>query len=288
MEYAIKVQGLTKHYKDFTLDNVSFQVPAGSIVGFIGENGAGKSTTIKAILDLIQKDAGSIELLGQENGARNREIKEQISVIFDECYFPDGLMVENVNQMMKQTYRHWEPETFFHYCKEFGLPGKKEVKEFSRGMKVKLSIAVALSHKAKLIILDDACGSLDPIVRNEILDIFMDFIQEEEHTVFLSSHITSDIEKICDYILLIHKGRILFFENKDALLYDYGIVKCTEEQYKELDPAWIVGVQKNRFEVEVLVNNRQALKGQPHDYVVDQASIEDILLYVVKNNIKKI
>lgn len=288
MEYAIKVQGLTKHYKDFTLDNVSFQVPAGSIVGFIGENGAGKSTTIKAILDLIQKDAGSIELLGQENGARNREIKEQISVIFDECYFPDGLMVENVNQMMKQTYRHWEPETFFHYCKEFGLPGKKEVKEFSRGMKVKLSIAVALSHKAKLIILDDACGSLDPIVRNEILDIFMDFIQEEEHTVFLSSHITSDIEKICDYILLIHKGRVLFFENKDALLYDYGIVKCTEEQYKELDPAWIVGVQKNRFEVEVLVNNRQALKGQPHDYVVDQASIEDILLYVVKNNIKKI
>ena len=142
-------------------------------MGFIGENGAGKSTTIKAILDLIQKDDGSIELLGQENGARNREIKEQISVIFDECYFPDGLMVENVNQMMKQTYRHWEPETFFHYCKEFGLPGKKEVKEFSRGMKVKLSIAVALSHKAKLIILDDACGSLDPIVRNEILDIFM-------------------------------------------------------------------------------------------------------------------
>ena len=197
-------------------------------------------------------------------------------------------MVENVNQMMKQTYRHWEPETFFHYCKEFGLPGKKEVKEFSRGMKVKLSIAVALSHKAKLIILDDACGSLDPIVRNEILDIFMDFIQEEEHTVFLSSHITSDIEKICDYILLIHKGRILFFENKDALLYDYGIVKCTEEQYKELDPAWIVGVQKNRFEVEVLVNNRQSLEGQFHDYVVDQASIEDILLYVVKNNIEKI
>lgn len=288
MEYAIKVQGLTKHYKDFTLDNVSFQVPTGSIVGFIGENGAGKSTTIKAILDLIQKDDGSIELLGQENGAKNREIKEQISVIFDECYFPDGLMVENVNQMMKQTYRHWEPETFFHYCKEFGLPGKKEVKEFSRGMKVKLSIAVALSHKAKLIILDDACGSLDPIVRNEILDIFMDFIQEEEHTVFLSSHITSDIEKICDYILLIHKGRILFFENKDALLYDYGIVKCTEEQYKELDPAWIVGVQKNRFEVEVLVNNRQSLEGQFHDYVVDQASIEDILLYVVKNNIEKI
>ncbi len=287
MEYAIRVKGLTKHYKDFTLDNVSFEVPTGSIVGFIGENGAGKSTTIKAILDLIRKDAGTIELLGQENGAGNREIKEQIGVIFDECYFPDGLTVEDVNRMMKYTYRQWETETFFGYCKRFELPGKKAVKEFSRGMKVKLSIAAALSHQAKLIILDDACGSLDPVVRNEILDIFMGFIQEEEHTVFLSSHITSDIEKICDYILLIHKGKLLFFENKDALLYDYGIVRCTEEQYRELDPALSVGVQKNRFEVEVLVNNRQALKEQFPDYVVDQASIEDILLYVVKNNIKK-
>ena len=287
MEYAIKVEGLTKHYKDFTLDNVSFEVPTGSIVGFIGENGAGKSTTIKAILNLIQKDAGTTELLGRENGAEDRELKEQISVIFDECYFPDGLTVEDVNRMMKCTYRRWEQETFFRHCKRFELPGKKAVKEFSRGMKVKLSIAVALSHQAKLIILDDACGSLDPIVRNEILDIFMDFIQEEDHTVFLSSHITSDIEKICDYILLIHKGRLLFFENKDALLYDYGIVRCTEEQYKGLESSLVVGVQKNRFEVEVLVNNRQTLKEQSPDYVVDQASIEDILLYVVKNNIKK-
>lgn len=287
MEYAIKVDGLTKQYKDFTLDNVSFAVPAGSIVGFIGENGAGKSTTIKAILDLIRKDAGTIELLGQENGAGNREVKEQISVIFDECYFPDGLMVEDVNRMMKQTYRFWEQETFFNYCRRFELPGKKAVKEFSRGMKVKLSIAAALSHKAKLIILDDACGSLDPVVRSEILDIFMDFIQEEDHTVFLSSHITSDIEKICDYILLIHKGKLLLFENKDALLYDYGIVRCTKEQFRELDPSLVVGVQENRFEVEVLVNNRQALKGRSCDYVIDQASIEDILLYVVKNNIKK-
>ncbi|MCI8599389.1 MAG: ABC transporter ATP-binding protein [Lachnospiraceae bacterium] len=285
MDYAIEVKGLTKKYNGFTLDHVSFQIPTGSIVGFIGENGAGKSTTIKAILDLIQRDSGEVQLFGKKDGAQDKELKEDISVIFDECYFPDGLRVLDVNQMMKQIYRHWEPATFLEYCRRFDLPDKRPVKEFSRGMKVKLSIAVGLSHKAKLIILDDACGSLDPIVRNEILDIFMEFIQEEDHTVFLSSHITSDIEKICDYILLIHKGRLLFFENKDALLYDYGVVRCSEEQYREINPELIVGVQKNRFEVEVLVNNRHILDERPHDYVIDQASIEDILLYVVKCNL---
>lgn len=157
MKYAIEVEGLTKHYKDFTLDNVSFRVPAGSIVGFIGENGAGKTTTIKAILDLIQRNAGTVRILERENGGRDKEVKEQIGVIFDECYFPDGLRVVDVNQMMRQIYRCWDSDKFFNYCKEFGLPEKKEVKEFSRGMKVKLSIVVALSHQARLIILDDAC-----------------------------------------------------------------------------------------------------------------------------------
>ncbi len=285
MKYAIEVEGLTKHYKDFTLDNVSFRVPAGSIVGFIGENGAGKTTTIKAILDLIQRDAGTVRILERENGGRDKEVKEQIGVIFDECYFPDGLRVVDVNQMMRQIYRCWDSDKFFNYCKEFGLPEKKEGKEFSRGMKVKLSIGVALSHQARLIILDDACGALDPVVRNEILDIFMDFIQEEDHTVFLSSHITSDIEKICDYIMLIHQGKLLFFENKDALLYHYGIVRCTEEQYKALDPNLIVGMRRNRFEVEVLVNNRQVLEEHSHDYVIDPASVEEILLYVAKSSV---
>ena len=288
MKNAIEVKGLTKRYKVFTLDQVSFQVPAGSIVGFIGENGAGKSTTIKAILDLIQKDAGTVELLGEKDGGRRKEVKEQLSVVFDECYFPEGLRVADVNRMMNQVYAHWEPDTFFDYCRRFELPDRKAVKEFSRGMKVKLSIAVGLSHRAKLMILDDACGSLDPIVRNEILDIFLEFIQEEDHSVFLSSHITSDIEKICDYILLIHKGRILFFENKDALLYDYGIVRCTKEQYKELPPELVVGVRENRFEVEALVNNRRALEGHSHEFVIDQASVEDILLYVVKCNVESV
>lgn len=283
MEYAIEVNGLTKHYKDFTLDNVSFQVPAGSIVGFIGENGAGKSTTIKAILDLIQIDSGNIRVLGKENAMKDRDLKEQIGVVFDESYFPDNMNIKNVDTMMRQIYHQWESSTFLDYCRRFELPNGKPVKDFSRGMKMKLSIAVALSHQAKLLILDEATSGLDPIVRNEILDIFLEFIQEEDHTVFLSSHITSDIEKISDYILLIHKGRILLFENKDTLIYDYGLIRCSEEEFTKLERALVLGIQKNRFEVEVLVKNRKELENRYPNLVMDRVSIEDILLYAVKN-----
>ncbi|MCI8558135.1 MAG: ABC transporter ATP-binding protein [Lachnospiraceae bacterium] len=282
MEYAIEVNGLTKHYKDFTLDNVSFQVPSGSIVGFIGENGAGKSTTIKAILDLIQADSGSIRILGKENGMRERELKEQIGVVFDESYFPDNLNIKNVDTMMRQIFRQWESGVFRDYCKRFELAEGKPVKDFSRGMKMKLSIAVALSHHTKLLILDEATSGLDPIVRNEILDIFLEFIQEEDHTIFLSSHITSDIEKISDYILLIHKGKLLFFENKDTLIYDYGLIRCGEEDFARLDSSFVLGMQKNRFEVEALVKNRRELENQYPNLVIDRVSIEDILLYTVK------
>ena len=282
MEYAIRVKGLTKHYKDFTLDNVSFEVPTGSIVGFIGENGAGKSTTIKAILDLIRKDAGTIELLGQENGAGNREIKEQIGVIFDECYFPDGLTVEDVNRMMKYTSRQWETETFFGYCKRFELPGKKAVKEFSRGMKVKLSIAAALSHQAKLIILDDACGSLDPVVRNEILDIFMDFIQEEEHSILLSSHITSDLEKIADHITFIHRGRLLMTASKNDLAYHYGVMRCRENQFRALAPEDILAYRKRDLQIDVLVRDKKEAERKYKDVVIDHVSVDEIMLLLVK------
>lgn len=283
MEYAIEVKGLTKHYKDFTLDNISFQVPSGSIVGFIGENGAGKSTTIKAILDLIQIDSGSIRVLGKENAMKDRELKEQIGVVFDESYFPDNLNIKNVDTIMRKIYHQWESGSFLDYCKRFELPYEKSVKEFSRGMKMKLSIAVALSHHTKLLILDEATSGLDPIVRNEILDIFLEFIQEEDHTVFLSSHITSDIEKISDYILLIHKGKILFFENKDSLIYDYGLIHCSEEELAKLEGVSALGMQKNRFEVEVLVKNRKELENKYPDLVMDRVSIEDILVYTVKN-----
>lgn len=282
MEYAIEVKGLTKHYPDFTLDHVSFQVPAGSIVGFIGENGAGKTTTMKALLDLIHPEEGEIRLLGCANGACEKELKEEIGVVLDASYFPDNLNVPHINRIMRQMYRNWETQKFLDYCRRFHLPENKMVKEFSRGMKMKLSIAVALSHQTRLLILDEATSGLDPIVRSEILDIFLEFIQEEDHTVFLSSHITSDIEKIADYILLIHEGRILFYEEKDALLYEYGIARCSEEQFARLSTEQIAGVRRNRFEVEALVKNREGLKEQFPDLIVDPVTIEDILLYLVK------
>lgn len=284
MKYAIEVEGLVKKYDDFMLDHVSFRIPEGSIVGFIGENGAGKSTTIKAVLNLLHVDEGTIRILGKENGAKECEIKEQIGVVLDESYFPENLKLYQIAKILKNIYKNWEEEKFQDYCKKFKISDKKLYKEFSRGMKMKLSIAAALSHQTKLLILDEATSGLDPVVRNEILDIFLDFIQDEEHTIFLSSHITSDIEKISDYILLIHDGKILFFENKDELLYEYGMVHCSEEQLKKLDPTKILGMQKNAFETEVLVKNRRDLEKTERDLVVDPVSIEEILLYVVKNH----
>ena len=286
MEYAVEVQGLTKRYPGFTLDHVSFAVPSGSIVGFIGENGAGKSTTMKAVLNLIRRDEGSVRLLGKEDGAEYPEIKEQIGVVFDESYFPDNLKIRDVDRIMRSIFRSWESGKFLDYCRRFGLPEKKIVKTFSRGMKMKLSIAAALSHQTKLLIMDEATSGLDPVVRNEILDLFQEFVQEEDHTVFLSSHITSDIERIADYILLIHKGRILLFEDKDMLLYEYGVARCSREQAQKLDKALIVGVRRSQFETEVLVRNRKAVKEQP-DLVVDRASLEDILLFTVKNGLEE-
>ena len=286
MEYAIEVKGLTKHYPDFTLDQVSFQIPTGTIVGFIGENGAGKTTTIKALLNLIHPEEGEIRLLGKENGGADKKLKEQIGVVLDTSYFPDNLKIPHINRIMQQMYRNWETETFLEYCRRFRLPEKKTVKEFSRGMKMKLSISVALSHHTKLLILDEATSGLDPVVRSEILDIFLEFIQEEDHTVFLSSHITSDIEKIADYILLIHEGNILLYEEKDALLYEYGLARCSEEQFARLNTDQIVGVRRNRFEVEALVKNREELKEQFPDLILDPVTIEDILLYLVKQPAK--
>lgn len=286
MEYAVEVQGLTKRYPGFTLEHVSFAVPSGSIVGFIGENGAGKSTTMKAVLNLIRRDEGSVRLLGREDGAEYPEIKEQIGVVFDESYFPDNLKIRDVDRIMRSIFRSWESGKFLDYCRRFGLPEKKIVKTFSRGMKMKLSIAAALSHQTKLLIMDEATSGLDPVVRNEILDLFQEFVQEEDHTVFLSSHITSDIERIADYILLIHKGRILLFEDKDMLLYEYGVARCSREQAQNLDKALIVGVRRSQFETEVLVRNRKAVKEQP-DLVVDRASLEDILLFTVKNGLEE-
>ncbi|WP_286947685.1 ABC transporter ATP-binding protein, partial [Acetobacterium sp. UBA5834] len=218
MTNAIEIKNLNKNYQDFQLKDVSFKVPRGSIVGFIGENGAGKTTTIKAILNLIKRDGGTIEMLGMDNLKDEKKIKASVGVVMDGCNFHDNLKTGDISKMLASIYKNWNQKLYQQYLKKFKLPENKIIKEFSRGMKMKLQIAVALSHEPELLILDEATSGLDPIVREEILDVFMEFIQDEEHAILISSHITSDLDKIADYIVFIHQGEILLDEEKETLL----------------------------------------------------------------------
>lgn len=295
---AIEVKNLTKKYEGFELNNISFDIPEGSIVGFIGENGAGKSTAMKAILGLIPVDQGDITVLEQKivgetaNEKTDEKWREQIGVVFDECNFSNELKIKNINSFMKHIYQTWDEKVFLDYIGKFDLPIDKRVKELSKGMKMKLSIAAALSHGSKLLILDEATSGLDPVVRNEILDIFREYVIDEHRTIFLSSHITSDIEKIADYILLIHQGKILLMESKDTLIYEYGMVKCTKEQAESIPEELVVGREDTEFGSSVLVKNKNSLKDSGFfdrqteegiKPVIDRVDIEEILLYIVKH-----
>jgi ABC-2 type transport system ATP-binding protein len=277
---ALVMKGLTKRYKDFTLDKVSFAVPKGSIMGFVGENGAGKTTTIKAILDLIGTDGGEVSILGKSSKNLPPDVKEALGVVFDGSSLHDNLNIKNIDFVMRHIYKKWESEKFAGYVKRFELPERKNMKQFSRGMKMKLSIAIALSHHSKLLILDEATSGLDPMVRDEILDIFLEFIQEEDHTILLSSHIISDIEKIADYVTFIHKGRIVFSESKDELIYQYGIIRCRKDEISAIDRSYIVGLRENSFGAEVMIKNKDAFMRQYHHYTVDRTSIEEIMLFI--------
>lgn len=283
MSSALEIKNLTKRYPGFTLDHVSMELPAGCIMGLIGENGAGKSTIIRLILDLAKRDGGEITVLGETLTTENRSLKEHLGVVMDECNFPECMNLKEVGKMMKQCYRTWDQERFETLKKQFDLPEGKYVKEFSRGMKMKLSIAAALSHDSRLLILDEATSGLDPIVRDEILDIFLAFIQDESHSIFISSHIISDLERICDYITFLHEGRVVFSEEKEELLSKYVIVKCSEQELSCLDPGAVIGIRKNMFGVEALALREYV----PGSYVQDPASIEDIMLYHVKHGGKK-
>lgn len=277
---AIVIRDLTKKYKDFTLNRISFRVPKGSIMGFVGENGAGKTTTIKSILDLIHTDGGEISVLGMDVRNWSREAKAQIGVVFDGSNLHDNLNVRNINTIMKNIYPNWNESTYASYIKRFDLPEKKIIKEYSRGMKMKLSIAIALSHGAKLLILDEATSGLDPMVRDEILDIFLEFIQNEEHTILLSSHIISDIEKIADYVTFIHKGNIVFSESKDNLIYQYGILHCKREDVAGIDRTFVVGIRENSFGADVMIKDKDNFQRQYHQYSVERTTIEEIMLFV--------
>lgn len=283
--YGIKIENLSKKYEDFELKDVSFNVPCGSIVGLIGENGAGKSTTIKAILDLTEKESGVVEILGSTT--LDKETKEHIGVVFEGNNFPEELNAKELNNVLKNIYKYWNEEKFYGLLYDFKLPIQKKIKDYSRGMKMKLAILVALSHDTKLLILDEATNGLDPIIREEILDILLDFIQDETHTVLLSSHITSDLEKIADYIVFIKNGTVFLNASKDELIYEYGILKCKKEDFDKIDKEDIITYIKRENIYEILIYDKKEKKNKYKDLNIDKVSLDDIMLMYIKGSDEK-
>jgi len=275
---ALEIKNLTKAYPGFMLDHLNLTLPSGCIMGLIGENGAGKSTTIKLILDMIRKDSGSITILGKDNTDRIELTKEDIGVVMDEVGIPECLTVKQVEKVMKHTFRNWDDAEYCRLVGKLALPDKKPFKEFSRGMKMKLGIAIALSHNAKLLILDEATSGLDPVVRDEVVEMFSDFTRNENHSILISSHIVSDLEKLCDYVAFLHKGKLLLCEEKDQLLAEYGLIHCTSEELQKL-PAEAVKYKKvNPYGVEAMV-----LRGAvPEGVNVSPVSIEELFVSMVK------
>lgn len=275
---ALEIRDLCKSYPGFSLQNLTLTLPQGCIMGLIGENGAGKSTTIRLILEMAQKDSGSIRILGKDNTENISLAKEDIGVVLDEVGFPECLTAQQVGNIMKNTYRNWNPDVYKMYMKELALPENKEFKEFSRGMKMKLGIAVALSHNPKILILDEATSGLDPVIRDEVLDIFSEFTRDENHAVLMSSHIVSDLEKICDYIAFLHKGRLLLCEEKDRIMEEYGILRCSADQMAELDPAAVKGKKESAYGVEAIVERDKV----PATLQLSPVDIEQLFIFMVK------
>ena len=282
MTNSIEIRGLCKSYEDFTLDHIDLTLPGGSIMGLIGENGAGKTTTIKCILNLIHRDAGEITLLGHDNLAEEKLAKRDIGVVMDECFFHDTLRPRDIDRILAPVYSHWDSALFSTYLDKFRLPEQKFVKEFSRGMKMKLSLAAALAHHPKLLLLDEATAGLDPVVRDEILDEFLGFICDEEHAILISSHITSDLEKVADYITYIHQGQVVLSEAKDVILDSYGRLACSAGQLERVDPADLVRVRRGSFGCEGLVSDRASFHRKYPDLLVEKTTLEDIMLFIGK------
>ena len=275
---ALEIKNVSKSFSGFCLDNISLTLPSGCIMGLIGENGAGKSTTIKLILDMLHKDSGTITILGKDNDKNISLIKEDVGVVMDEVGMPECLTAKQVGNVMKHTFRNWNEAEYARLLQKLSLPDNKPFKDFSRGMKMKLGIAVAMSHGAKLLLLDEPTSGLDPVVRDEVVDMFYDFTRDENHSILISSHIVSDLEKLCDYVALLHKGKLLLCEEKDALLSEYGIIHCTVEQLSELDKEVIKYKKETPYGAEAIVPRGDA----PEGFKLSPISIEELFVFMVK------
>ena len=275
---AIEIKDLCKTYGDFTLDHLNLTLPGGCIMGLVGENGAGKSTTIRLMMQMIQKDEGTITLLGKTVDEMDPLTKEDIGVVMDEVGFPLCLKTEEIGKIMQLTFHNWDQKQYEQLIHQFNIPFNKQFKDFSRGMKMKAGIAVALSHHAKLLILDEATSGLDPVVRDEVLDILNEFTRDENHSILISSHIVSDLEKCCDYIAFLHRGRLLLCQEKDVLLASYGIVNMTPAQIADLPSASILHQKNTGYGIQALVK-RDAI---PDGISISPITIEELFVQLVK------
>lgn len=282
MKHAIEIRHLTKAYKDFCLQDVSLNVPSGTVMGLIGANGAGKSTFINSILGLVNSDYETLRILGKDLRTQEKEIKEDIAVIFDVSHYNLEFTPVFIGKMLSKVYKNWDMATYEHYLEEFNLPKRKKLKQYSKGMKMKLEFAIAFSHAPKLLILDEATSGLDPIFREEVLDIVRKYTEDEEHTVLLSSHITSDLDKIADYIAFIHEGQLRFVKTYDEIQENFGIVNCRKEVLETLNPEDVLSYRKETYGYKVMIRNKQELRRVFPDLEIENASIEDVMLFQVK------
>lgn len=275
---AIEIKGLRKKYSRFSLSGIDLELPCGCIMGLIGENGAGKSTTIKLILDIIQKDSGIIKLFGEEVCSDSAKLRDEVGVVLDEPCFPETLTASHINKIMKNTYTSWNEETFFSLLERFDVDENKKFKTLSKGMKMKVSIAVALSHNAKLLILDEPTSGLDPVIRDEIVEIFYEFTRNPSNSILISSHIVSDLEKLCDYIAFIHKGKLLLCEEKDRLLEKYYIIRCSSDDIANIDSEAIKSKKESPYGVEAIVERDSV----PNGFEASPVGIEELFVSVIK------
>ena len=277
---ALEIQDLSKTYGDFRLDRLSLTLPSGCIMGLVGENGAGKSTTIQLILGMIRGESGTVRIYGRDNREGICGIKEDLGVVLDEAGFPECLNAMQIGCVLQNSYRNWDQAQFEGYLSRLALPVRKPFRSFSRGMKMKLAIAAALSHHPKLLILDEPTSGLDPVVRSEVVELFGEFTRDESHAVLISSHIVSDLERLCDYIAFLHRGRLMLCEEKDALLERYGVIHETAAFVAGLEPSAVLGKRESAYGVEALVCRSQI----PHGTPVSPVSIEDLFVWMTKGD----
>ncbi len=281
MENILEIKNISKKYKTFLLDDISFNVPSGKIIGMIGTNGSGKSTTINSILDLIKKDSGEVTYWGKQLNS-DVSLKEDIGVIIDGVNFYEKLTPRHINKICKGIYKNWDSKAFKKYLTDFDLDGKKQIKELSKGMQMKLSLAICLSHNAKLLILDEATNGIDPIFREEILETFLDFVKDGDRSILMTSHITTDLEKIADNIILINKGKIILDIEKDKLMKEYGVIKCSDIEFNTVANEDMVTYRKIQGTYEILVKDKNLIKEKYKELEVDNLSIDDVFLLFVK------